>query len=66
VGFSRVELAHGASSKVDLTIDPRLLADWNGTGWTIEGGTYRFAIGENAETFGDVVSVTLPKRTWKD
>ena len=66
VGFSRVELAHGASSKVDLTIDPRLLADWNGTGWTIEGGTYRFAIGENAETFGDAVSVTLPKRTWKD
>ena len=66
VGFSRVELAPGASSKVDLTIDPRLLADWNGKGWTIAGGSYRFAIGENAETLGEPVTVTLPKRAWKD
>lgn len=66
VGFNRVELAPGSSAKVDLTIDPRLLADWNGKGWTIAGGSYRFASGENAEKLGDPVTITMPRRTWKD
>ena len=66
VGFRRVELASGASAKVDLSIDPRMLADWNGKGWTIAGGNYRFAIGENAETLGEAITVALPRRTWKD
>lgn len=47
-------------------IDPRLLADWNGKGWTIPAGRYRFAIGENAEALGQEVEVTLRERRWKD
>ena len=66
VAFQRAELAPGESRKLDLTIDPRLLADWNGTGWTIPAGRYRFAIGENAEALGQEVEVTLRERRWKD
>lgn len=66
VGFSRVELAAGASAEVNLAIDPRLLADWNGDGWTIPAGTYEFAYGENAEALGAPVSVRLRARSWQD
>jgi len=66
VGYQRVELKAGTSQRVKLTIDPRLLADWNGDGWTIAAGDYRFAIGENAESLGQSVSVRMKTRGWKD
>lgn len=66
VGFERVKLAAGESKSVEITIDPRLLADWNGDGWTIASGTYGFALGDNAEALGDVVEVTLAERSWQD
>lgn len=66
VGFRRVDLKAGASRQVSLTIDPRLLADWNGDGWTIPSGDYRFAIGENAESLGQSVPVRMKERRWKD
>ncbi len=66
VAFQRAELAPGESRKLDLTIDPRLLADWNGKGWTIPAGRYRFAIGENAEALGQEVEITLREKRWKD
>ncbi len=66
VAFQRTELAPGESRKLTLTIDPRLLADWNGNGWTIPAGRYRFAIGENAEALGPEVEVTMRERRWKD
>lgn len=66
VGFQRVELAAGASKKVSLTIDARLLADWKEGGWAMQGGRYTFALGENAERLGSTVTVTLPARNWKD
>ena len=66
VGFQRVELAPGAERTIRLTIDPRLLADWNGTGWTIAKGDYRFALGEDAETLQAPVSVSLKERIWQD
>ncbi|MBT0670512.1 glycoside hydrolase family 3 C-terminal domain-containing protein [Novosphingobium profundi] len=66
VGFARVELAPGESREVSVTIDPRLLADWNGKGWTIARGTYAFALGEDAEHLGEPVTVALSARSWKD
>ena len=66
VGFQRVELEPGQGKTVTVTIDPRLLADWNGGGWTIEGGTYGFALGENAEELGETVTARIPARKWKD
>lgn len=66
VGYERVELQPGEQKTVRVTIDPRLLADWDGQGWTIAGGTYRFALGENAETLGDPIEVRLPQQIWRD
>lgn len=57
VGFDRVELRPGESRTVSMTIDPRLLADWTGKGWTVQPGTYSFAAGHSATDFvltGDV------------
>ncbi|EIZ78646.1 beta-glucosidase [Novosphingobium sp. Rr 2-17] len=66
VGFQRVELAPGQTSKVTVKIDPRLLADWKDGGWTIPAGDYAFAIGENAETLGAPVKVSLREKHWGD
>lgn len=66
VAFQRVAVAPGASRKLTLAIDPRLLADWKDGGWAMPGGTYSFAIGENAEQLGPPVTVRLPARRWKD
>lgn len=66
VGFQRVSLASGATGAVSLKIDPRLLADWNGSGWTLPAGEYRFALGDNAEALGLSVMVRMKERHWKD
>lgn len=46
--FERVELAPGESRKVTMPIDPRLLANWTGKGWTIPAGKYAFTAAESA------------------
>lgn len=64
--FQRVNLAAGASKKVALKIDPRILADWKDGAWSISGGTYDFALGEHAEKLGPSLTVKMAPRTWKD
>jgi beta-glucosidase len=66
VGFARVELAAGQKKTVEMTIDPRLLADWTGAEWSILGGEYRLALGADAEDLGPLVTVNLQARRWKD
>jgi beta-glucosidase len=66
VGFQRVSLQPGASQKLSVTIDPRLLADWKNGGWSMPAGTYGFALGRNAEDLGPVISVKMPSRNWRD
>jgi len=66
VGFQLVSLLPGASQKVTVTIDPRLLADWQGGGWSIPAGDYAFALGRDAETLSSVVTVKFGARHWKD
>lgn len=66
VGFQRVELAPGASKSVSLTIDPRLLADWKDGGWSLAGGDYAFALGDDAAHLGPIVKSHLAARHWKD
>ncbi|MBC2665402.1 glycoside hydrolase family 3 C-terminal domain-containing protein [Novosphingobium flavum] len=66
VGFRRLDLAAGAQGKVDMAIDPRLLADWRDGGWSLPGGQYAFALGENAESLGEPVTVKIAARRWKD
>lgn len=64
VGFSRVDLKPGETRKVEVPIDPRLLAEWTPKGWTLSGGTYRFALGASSEELLEEASVRLPARTW--
>ena len=66
VGFQRVSLAPGASQQVNVTIDPRLLADWKDGGWSMPEGDYGFALGRNAEDVGPVVTVRMAARRWTD
>ncbi|HET6970676.1 MAG TPA: glycoside hydrolase family 3 C-terminal domain-containing protein, partial [Phenylobacterium sp.] len=66
VGFQRVDLAPGEARSVSLAIDPRLLADWAAGGWTIAGGSYAFALGDDAEHLGPAQAVRLGARRWKD
>ncbi len=62
--FDKVTLAPGASKKLSLTVDPRLVADWKAGGWQIAGGSYGFALGTSAETQGPVVQVKISARSW--
>ena len=64
VGFQRVELKPGDSKQVSLTIEPRLLADWQSGGWTMPAGTYSFAVGKSAEQLGSSTDIQLPARRW--
>ncbi|MBW8814997.1 MAG: glycoside hydrolase family 3 C-terminal domain-containing protein [Caulobacterales bacterium] len=66
LGFQRVELAPGETRSVSLNIDPRLLADWTDGGWSIAGGPYAFALGDDAEHLGASQTVRVAARRWKD
>ncbi|WP_298286131.1 glycoside hydrolase family 3 C-terminal domain-containing protein [Acidocella sp.] len=49
-GFARVALAPGETRHVSLTLDPRVLADFDvaADDWALPGGTYRFGLGDSA------------------
>lgn len=66
VSFQRVSLQPGESRRVTVTIDPRLLADWKDAGWSMPKGDYGFALGDNAEDLGAVVTVPMAARKWRD
>lgn len=66
VGYRRVDLAAGATQRITLTIDPRLLADWEGGGWAMPAGRYTFALGESAEALGERKVVPLKARRWRE
>src|SRR5690606_6114932 len=64
LGFERVELQPGESAQVSVTADPRLLARFDGTAdqWHIAGGTYRVAVGKNAEELTLEAEATVTDR----
>ncbi|ATC24752.1 beta-glucosidase [Caulobacter vibrioides] len=49
-GFQKVDLAPGETKRVTLTVEPRILADYDTAkpGWTIAAGTYPLYVGRNA------------------
>lgn len=61
LGFERVELQPGEARQVALTVDPRLLARYDGTAgqWHIADGTYKVALGKAADALGLIVETTL-------
>jgi len=64
LGFQRIELEPGASQRLSLTADPRLLARFDGTAgaWRIAAGSYTVAVGRNAEELALESSVSLGDR----
>lgn len=60
--FGRVQLKPGKGQDLTLAIEPRLLADWNGNGWLIRAGAYKFALGKSAAELGPMVAVELKER----
>jgi beta-glucosidase len=64
-GFAKVDLAPGASRKVTVTIDPRLLAVFDGPSqqWRIAPGEYRLQVGDSSRDIRSTTSVRLEGQT---
>jgi len=60
-GFSKVGLAPGASIRVVLTVDPRLLATWNekAHGWSVAAGDYAVTLGASSRETAARTQVTV-------
>jgi beta-glucosidase len=66
LGFERVELAPGATCRVTIEADPRLLARYHGSAasWRIKPGAYSVAVGASAFALQLVAEVELVGRTF--
>ena len=56
-----VELAPGATTRVSLTVDPRLLATWDDKahGWSVAAGAYTVALGASSRDTAARAEVTM-------
>jgi len=61
VAFKKVDLAPGQSKRVDVDIDPRLLATFDEDRhlWRIAGGRYRLSLGASSSDLRSTTSVTV-------
>ncbi|MDR7116075.1 beta-glucosidase [Caulobacter sp. BE254] len=64
-GFKKVELAPGATTRVTLTVDPRLLATWDDKahGWSVAAGSYTVALGASSRDTAAKADVTVAARS---
>ena len=62
--FAKVELAPGASQQLTVTVEPRLLANWEAArgAFRIAAGAYRVSLAPTARDAGQSVTVTLAER----
>jgi len=65
-GFAKVDLKPGKTTRVELTVDPRLLATYEAANnnWHIKAGDYRLLLGDAADAEMQSVVVTLPDKRW--
>jgi beta-glucosidase len=63
-GFKKVELAPGATTKVALTLDPRLLAVWDDKahGWSVAAGDYTVTLGASSRDPAAKIDVAVAAR----
>jgi beta-glucosidase len=64
--FAKAELKPGQSKRIEVTIDPRLLATYEAAGdnWHIKAGTYRLMLGEASDALSQSAEVILPDTVW--
>ena len=65
-GFAKAELKPGKARRIELTIDPRLLATYEAAGnnWHIKAGAYRLLLGDLSDAQMQSASVSLPDSLW--
>jgi beta-glucosidase len=64
--FAKLGLKPGKSRRVELTIDPRLLAVYEAAGnqWRIKAGAYRLMLGDASDGPMQALEVRLPESVW--
>jgi beta-glucosidase len=64
--FAKVDLKPGKSQRIELTVDPRLLAVYEAAGnqWHIKAGVYQLMLGEGSDAQMQSATVTLPDIVW--
>jgi len=64
--FAKAELKPGEAKRIDLTIDPRLLATYEAANnsWHIKAGTYRLSLGQASDAPMQTTELTLPDAVW--
>jgi beta-glucosidase len=64
--FAKADLKRGESKRIELVVDPRLLATYEAAGnnWHIRAGEYRLMLGQASDDLPQAVSVTLPDAVW--
>ena len=64
--FTKVDLKPGESKRVELSIDPRLLATYQAAGnnWHTRAGSYHLMLGEASDAQMQTVDVAMPDTIW--
>ena len=64
--FAKSELKPGQSNRLELTVDPRLLATYEAAGnnWHIKKGDYDVWVGDASDGLMQSVRVALPDTVW--
>ena len=64
--FAKADLKPGQSKRVELIVDPRLLATYEAAGnnWHIRAGTYRLTLGDASDGQMQSADVTMPDSLW--
>ena len=64
--FAKAELKPGQTKRIEVTVDPRLLATYEAANnnWHIKAGDYRLLLGDAADAQMQSATLTLPDSLW--
>jgi beta-glucosidase len=64
--FAKADLKPGQSKRIELTIDPRLLATYEAANnnWHIKAGTYRLMVGQASDSPMQTTEIALSDNLW--
>jgi beta-glucosidase len=64
--FAKADLKPGKGQRLELTVDPRLLATYEAANnnWHIKAGTYRLLVGQSSDSPMQTTEISLPDSIW--